>query len=473
MVGIGKTFTGAFVVSAALATALFIAHDPPTNANEPPYYDAMGTFNTEHLAVAESSTMGSNLAAGGSVLAFKSKTAGVAPLDVIGGTTNTWDMSVMTGSNTDPATFTFFAHTPTTTPSVDSSLAVKIIPGDHGAGGVYLRPNGPSFFDPDGYAVNGKILALGFTVPDYELDVRDNGNTRTSATDCVNDGSELACRIVNAAGNGMMDTGTHNTSYEGVTATAIEARSAGTGTLTNRAIRATAANGTSNYAMWTDNGDVWVDQGNVTVHTGSTALKALTCTTAHASGQINSDASIVAAINVVATAGKLESAAEVDFGNGSLFGGSSFMDIYIPSASNVTTALDASGTGSVDINSNDDGISNAGTGGLRVFGGNNSSTVQFAVKANGHLRTGGTAVSLTNATCASSVCTDLAGTIATTSTSATITFANTYTGAHDATCVVMPQGTATYPTCTVSATAITCTTVLNTTNYNYICISNQ
>jgi len=80
------------------------------------------------------------------------------------------------------------------------------------------------------------------------------------------------------------------------------------------------------------------------------------------------------------------------------------------------------------------------------------------------------AVTLTNATCSSSTCNDIAGTITTTSTTATVTFNKTYTGANDATCIILPQGTATMPVCTESATAITCTTVINATKYNYQCV---
>jgi hypothetical protein len=88
----------------------------------------------------------------------------------------------------------------------------------------------------------------------------------------------------------------------------------------------------------------------------------------------------------------------------------------------------------------------------------------------GHLRAQGNAVTLTNATCNSTSCNDIAGTVTTSSTTMTITFASTYTGADDATCVIEPRGAATLPTCTTSATAITCTTVATATKYHYLCI---
>lgn len=90
-----------------------------------------------------------------------------------------------------------------------------------------------------------------------------------------------------------------------------------------------------------------------------------------------------------------------------------------------------------------------------------------------HLAANGSAVSLTNATCSSTNCTDLAGTVTTSSTTMTIAFALTYTGANDAICEVWPVGFTTVPTCTTSATAISCTTVVNASKYHYICVGGQ
>lgn len=53
-------------------------------------------------------------------------------------------------------------------------------------------------------------------------------------------------------------------------------------------------------------------------------------------------------------------------------------------------------------------------------------------------------------------------------TTCTWTFARTYTQAP--VCVGRGEGTATIPTCTVSATAITCTTLIAATTYHWICI---
>jgi hypothetical protein len=55
----------------------------------------------------------------------------------------------------------------------------------------------------------------------------------------------------------------------------------------------------------------------------------------------------------------------------------------------------------------------------------------------------------------------------------TITFAKSYSGANDATCIIQGQGTATMPTCTESATALTCTVVINATKYNYQCVGHS
>jgi hypothetical protein len=75
--------------------------------------------------------------------------------------------------------------------------------------------------------------------------------------------------------------------------------------------------------------------------------------------------------------------------------------------------------------------------------------------------------------CNSTSCNDMAGTFTTGGsgvTTCTITFANTYTGADDASCVVQPMGSPTMPTFTTSATAITMSTSQTTTKYHYICV---
>ena len=65
---------------------------------------------------------------------------------------------------------------------------------------------------------------------------------------------------------------------------------------------------------------------------------------------------------------------------------------------------------------------------------------------------------------------DMSGKVTTagTATACTITFANTYGTAPS--CVFLPEGTATQPVYTTSATAISVTTDIAQTTYNYICM---
>lgn len=88
----------------------------------------------------------------------------------------------------------------------------------------------------------------------------------------------------------------------------------------------------------------------------------------------------------------------------------------------------------------------------------------------GHIQTQGASVSLTNATCNSSTCNDISGTVTASSTSMTITFASTYTGADDAGCTLQEMGGTVVPTFTTSATALTATVVVNGAKYHYICL---
>ncbi|HSN26961.1 MAG TPA: hypothetical protein VLT45_11760, partial [Kofleriaceae bacterium] len=66
---------------------------------------------------------------------------------------------------------------------------------------------------------------------------------------------------------------------------------------------------------------------------------------------------------------------------------------------------------------------------------------------------------------------DIAGTFTTGTggTTCTATFAKTFTNAPS--CVFSTNGSATLPTCTVSATAITCSTTVAATTYAYHCVS--
>lgn len=92
--------------------------------------------------------------------------------------------------------------------------------------------------------------------------------------------------------------------------------------------------------------------------------------------------------------------------------------------------------------------------------------------ATAHFKSTGSAPSLggTCGTGAAIAGTDVAGrvTTGTGGTSCTITFAATFTNAPS--CVLFTEGSATPPTCTISATAITCTTTVAATTYDYQCV---
>lgn len=149
--------------------------------------------------------------------------------------------------------------------------------------------------------------------------------------------------------------------------------------------------------------------------------------------------------------------------------------IYADSAGtsgNQTMQIMAGGTGSVDINSNVDATPSAGTGGLRVFAGGGSAVIPHRLRANAHVATDGTDPALSS--CGTGTIdansSDRAGIFTTGAiTTCTLTFATTYT--NKPSCSVWPEGIATVPTCTISATAITCSVVATTTPYHYQCTS--
>jgi len=105
-----------------------------------------------------------------------------------------------------------------------------------------------------------------------------------------------------------------------------------------------------------------------------------------------------------------------------------------------------------------------------------STTGGLTASGASHIKSTGNAVSFstcgTSPACNSTTCNDISGTFTTGSaaTTCTITFGATYTGADDATCLMMPMGTATMPVYTVSATAITMSTSIASTKYKYICV---
>lgn len=95
---------------------------------------------------------------------------------------------------------------------------------------------------------------------------------------------------------------------------------------------------------------------------------------------------------------------------------------------------------------------------------------------NAHIRTTGSNVTFstgvgTTCTCASTKCTDIAGTIVMdgVSTTCTMTFVGSYTGADDAGCVVSPVSTAAFPVFHTTATTLVWDTTLASTKYKYNC----
>jgi len=110
-----------------------------------------------------------------------------------------------------------------------------------------------------------------------------------------------------------------------------------------------------------------------------------------------------------------------------------------------------------------------------VTGGKGTDTFNgnLVVASTGHMLATGSAPALSS--CGSTpsptiVGSDVAGTVTTggTATTCTITFATTYGTAPS--CILRPQGTATQPVYTTSATAITVTTDIAQTVYDYICV---
>ena len=96
---------------------------------------------------------------------------------------------------------------------------------------------------------------------------------------------------------------------------------------------------------------------------------------------------------------------------------------------------------------------------------------ELSITGTAHLKGVGTAPALTSCGTSPSIAgSDVAGVVTTGSgaTTCTLTFAATYTTAPS--CFFLPTGTATMPVYTVSATAITVTTDIASTVYNYGCV---
>ncbi|HEY6037183.1 MAG TPA: hypothetical protein VIV58_23045, partial [Kofleriaceae bacterium] len=220
----------------------------------------------------------------------------------------------------------------------------------------------------------------------------------------------------------------------------------GTGhVLTNIGFECLAQNGDTNLCLEALSGDVQVDTGNIYTNGASAYIFE------------NGTSGFIAAAGIIYAEGN--GAEGIDITGSPTYSinstnAASTWNVHNASASTLTFSDDAGQF-------------------THVIDGNFKLAAQAVGTGSVHLISTGPAVSLTTATCSSTNCTDIAGTVTSSSTSMTITFASTYTGANDATCIILPQGTATMPVCTESATAITCTTVVNATKYNYQCIGHQ
>lgn len=137
----------------------------------------------------------------------------------------------------------------------------------------------------------------------------------------------------------------------------------------------------------------------------------------------------------------------------------------------------------------DSGVLEAGvdmSGGLSIMADNASGSVRFyaggfaaanlveTMTPKGHMVTGGSAAPSLGAGCTSGTGSAIVGTdndfeitTGTTSTACTVTFANTWTS--KPMCSIYGAGGIASPTCTVSATAITCTVNLSTADYTIRC----
>jgi hypothetical protein len=223
------------------------------------------------------------------------------------------------------------------------------------------------------------------------------------------------------------------------------AKTGGGNTLTNVGFESLAQNGDVNLAYEALAGDVQIDTGNL--YTNGTSAYIFE----------NGTSGFIAAGGIIFAEGNgaegIDITGSPTYSINSTNSGSTW-NVHNASASTLTFSDDAGQF-------------------THVIDGN----LKFASQAVGsgpvHIIATGPSVSLTNATCSSTTCTDIAGTVTSSSTTMTITFAGTYTGASDATCMIRGEGTATAPTCTESATAITCTVVANATKYPYHCIGHQ
>jgi len=331
----------------------------------------------------------------------------------------------------------------------------------------------------------------------------------------INESINLVLR--NFTGHAMGTGGTASAGSLDINVNA--SKTSGTGTLTTYGILSNAQGGDQNYAFWSTAGDISMSTSN------SAALGATSVTTLSASGAtvdfsgVSTSVDIGTKVKPFKVPGSTSSNPHVELGTNTndqfqltmknTVAANSFAGVEVAGDTTVQANIRPGyvlyrGAGGGIGGSVEGGITIASGGGFPfaqstansvgvfaesgqalMFGADSGFNASMSIAGDatgdvilmpgapgisGHLRAQGAAVTLTNATCSSSTCNDIAGTITTTSTTATVTFNKTYTGANDATCIILPQGTATMPVCTESATAITCTTVINATKYNYQCV---
>jgi hypothetical protein len=311
-------------------------------------------------------------------------------------------------------------------------------------------------------------------------------------------------KMIDSVPNGSINTTAGPLLAEGGAFDNRTTKSAGSNTLTNYGVYGNAINGDVNYSGYFDNGSFIVNgqatmnsitlQGNETQHYAINSTNVDTARTAPftsisvvLAGTNNTTVGGQQNVAISGAASATRSAGSNPVNNiglyGNATGGQNNYSCYCDSGGltqiqgdsvfaaiafmlGSPTAIQLGGA----INANGNSITSILT--ATITGTTNDA---LAVSSNidivgaGHLVASGTQVtSITNGTCATAVCTDIAGAFTTSSVTATVTFQKSYSTRP--TCTLYGEGTATPPICTVSATAITCTTVANSTVYDYECV---
>ncbi len=339
-----------------------------------------GGFKTDNLTVTNDATVGNTLTVAGvptsGIVAGTGKKI-PAYIGTLGGASTTIGDSAITDFG----------------PGLTVQVTYEPLDG-YGSGsaggtlGYHFDPQGVSWIDTTvgsgGHgAGTGDVLAIGWvsdgSIQQGELDVRDNHNTYTKSRN-----------IGYFEGTSTYDTTSGPMSAFAVSAVGLSGRSAGANPLTNGGFYADAAGGQFNYGLYCERGDVTINQGALSVNVGPTAVQALSATTVHGTGAATFDSTILAASNIVSGADfkALTGTGNVKFaGELEMFGAGTDLYFYSDQASvgggNRNINIDASGTGIVRINGNTGSIAHSGTGGLVVYGGNNSSTAQVTLGSNG------------------------------------------------------------------------------------------